>query len=63
LSTFISFPSRNTKPIRPDCPLPAGYPAVQPKETVPTSIVRGPDGAYYVGQLAGVPLTMLRIDP
>jgi hypothetical protein len=58
VSTFLSLPSRNTKPIRDDCPLPDGYPTVQPRETVPTSVVKGPDGAYYVGQLAGVPLTV-----
>jgi hypothetical protein len=58
LSTFLAMSSRNTKPIRDDCPLPEGYPTVQPRETVPTSVVKGPDGAYYIGQLAGVPLTV-----
>lgn len=60
LSVFASFASSQTKPVagRDDCPLPAGYPAVQPSDFVPTSIVRGPDGAYYIGQLTGFPLTM-----
>lgn len=28
-----------------------------PVQAVPTSVVRGPDGAYYVGQLTGFPFT------
>ncbi|WP_106397156.1 ScyD/ScyE family protein [Actinocorallia populi] len=47
--------------------LPEGFPADQapppgdcaegevPAESVPTSVVRGPDGAYYVGELTGFP--------
>jgi hypothetical protein len=31
--------------------LPAGFPA----DAVPTSVVQGPDGAYYISQLTGVP--------
>ena len=57
LATFLPMQSRYTMPRHEGCPVPAGYPAVQPKETVPTSIVKGPDGAYYIGQLAGVPIT------
>ena len=57
LSTFLPMQSRYTTPLHDGCPVPAGYPAVQPKETVPTSIVKGADGAYYIGQLAGVPIT------
>ena len=57
LSTFLPMQSRYTTPLHEGCPVPAGYPAVQPKETVPTSIVKGADGAYYIGQLAGVPIT------
>ena len=49
--------SRYTTPLHDGCPVPDGYPTVQPKETVPTSIVKGADGAYYIGQLAGVPIT------
>ncbi len=37
----------------PDFPVPPGTPI--PTQSVPTSIVRGPDGAYYVGQLTGFP--------
>jgi hypothetical protein len=33
--------------------LPAGTPI--PVQAVPTSVVKGPDGAYYVGQLTGFP--------
>jgi hypothetical protein len=57
LSTFLPMQSRYTLPRHEGCPVPDGYPAVQPKETVPTSIVKGADGAYYIGQLAGVPIT------
>jgi hypothetical protein len=57
LSTFAGFPSRYSEPTGPTCPvLPADYPATLPKETVPTSIALGPDGAYYVGHLAGFPV-------
>jgi sugar lactone lactonase YvrE len=39
-----------------------------PVEWVPTSVVVGPDGAYYVGQLTGGPFpiggaSVLRVDP
>ncbi|MFL5617798.1 MAG: ScyD/ScyE family protein [Gemmatimonadaceae bacterium] len=57
LSTFAAFPSRYSEPTGPACPaLPAGYPTTLPTETVPTSIAVGPDGAYYVGHLAGFPV-------
>ena len=59
LSTFAAFPSRYTTPQGPACPaLPANFPSALPSETVPTSIAIGPDGAYYVGQLAGFPLVV-----
>ena len=59
LSTFAAFPSRYSEPTGPACPaLPADYPVTLPKETVPTSIAVGPDGAYYVGHLAGFPLVV-----
>jgi hypothetical protein len=32
-----------------------GLPAVLEVQSVPTSVVRGPDGAYYVGELTGFP--------
>jgi glucose/arabinose dehydrogenase len=57
LSTFAAFPSRYSEPTGPACPvLPPDYPTTLPKETVPTSIAVGPDGAYYVGHLAGFPV-------
>jgi hypothetical protein len=37
----------------PGFPVPPGTPI--PTQSVPTSVVRGPDGAYYVGQLTGFP--------
>lgn len=59
LSTFAAFPSRYTEPTGPACPaLPADYPTTLPGETVPTSVAVGPDGAYYVGQLAGFPVVV-----
>lgn len=41
-------------------PAPAGTPGVRagtpvPMQAVPTSVVRGPDGAWYVGELTGFP--------
>jgi hypothetical protein len=57
LSTFAALPSRYSEPTGPACPvLPVDYPATLPTETVPTSIAVGPDGAYYVGHLAGFPV-------
>ena len=59
LSTFAALPSRYSTPNGPACPaLPADYPTTLPTETVPTSVVLGPDGAYYVGQLAGFPVVV-----
>lgn len=59
LSTFAAFQSRYSEPTGPACPvLPSGYPTTLPTETVPTSIAVGPDGAYYVGQLAGFPVVV-----
>jgi streptogramin lyase len=45
---------------------PAGTPI--PSQAVPTSVVVGPDGAYYVGELTGFPFTpetasVYRVDP
>jgi sugar lactone lactonase YvrE len=57
LSTFAAFTSRYTTPQGPQCPTVAtDFPSTVPRETVPTSVAVGPDGAYYVGQLAGFPL-------
>ena len=43
-------------PIRPDVPneLPFGPPFVD-MQAVPTAVVEGPDGAYYMSQLTGFP--------
>jgi hypothetical protein len=37
-------------------PVPAG-PPFNSAQAVPTSVAKGPDGAYYIGQLTGVPFT------
>jgi len=42
-------PALTTKPV-PDGP-PAGFPA----DAVPTEVVKGPDGAFYISQLTGFP--------
>lgn len=44
-------------PVRP-FPAPPGIPGLPPEiptQSVPTSVVKGPDGAYYVGELTGFP--------
>jgi len=51
LSTAAVFPSRLV-------PAPPGIPDLPPElpmDAVPTSVVQGPDGALYVGQLTGFP--------
>ena len=52
VSTIAVFPSQLV-----DAPPFLGLPPGTqiPAEAVPTSVVRGPDGAYYVGQLTGFP--------
>jgi hypothetical protein len=71
ISTVATFPDavrpvpELTCPAPPDFP-PAGTPI--PSQAVPTSVVVGPDGAYYVGQLTGFPFTpgearVFRVDP
>ncbi|MFC3386153.1 ScyD/ScyE family protein [Couchioplanes azureus] len=53
ISTVAVFP-RRTVPAPAGIPdLPAGTPV--PMQAVPTSAVRGPDGAWYVGELTGFP--------
>jgi len=51
ISLLAVFPSRSTVPPR---PTPGG---IALTDSVPTSVVVGPDGAYYVGELAGIPFT------
>ncbi|GAB3412554.1 ScyD/ScyE family protein [Flindersiella endophytica] len=52
VSTVATFPSRMV-----DAPPFLGLPPGTqiPMQPVPTSVVRGPDGAYYVGELTGFP--------
>jgi hypothetical protein len=49
ISLLAVFPSRSTTPPRPAAP------GVAPTDSVPTSVAVGPDGAYYVAELVGVP--------
>jgi len=51
ISLLGVFPSRKTTPPRPT----PGITALT--DSVPTSVAVGPDGAYYVGELAGIPFT------
>jgi hypothetical protein len=49
-------------------PLPFGPPIVDDMQAVPTAVVEGPDGAYYMSQLTGFPFpiggaNVYRIDP
>ena len=49
-------------------PNPFGRPATVDMQSVPTGIVEGPDGAYYMSQLTGFPFpvggaNVYRIDP
>ncbi len=52
ISTLAVFPAEIVD-IPPDFPIP--LPPQFPMEAVPNSLVKGPDGAYYVGQLNGFP--------
>jgi hypothetical protein len=51
ISVLAVFPPRLV-PAPPGIP---GLPPQIPMQAVPTSVVKGPDGAYYVGQLTGFP--------
>ena len=51
ISVVAVFPPRLV-PAPPGIP---DLPAELPMQAVPTSVVKGPDGAYYVGQLTGFP--------
>ena len=50
ISTLAVFPQRLVPP-----PGPPGQPPTFPMDAVPTAVVVGPDGAYYVSQLTGFP--------
>lgn len=52
ITTLAVFPDRQV-PAPPFLGMPPG--ATIPMQAVPTSVVQGPDGAYYVGQLTGFP--------
>jgi hypothetical protein len=49
LSTFVALPSKNSTGA-------TGCPAHEVRDFVPTSIAKGPDGAYYIGHLEGLPI-------
>ncbi|MGK5740056.1 ScyD/ScyE family protein [Micromonospora sp. URMC 103] len=71
INTVATFPDA----VRPvpalSCPAPPDFPPVGtpiPSQAVPTSVVVGPDGAFYVGQLTGFPFApgaarVFRVDP
>lgn len=65
ISLLATFPSRSSTPPRPSFALP---PNPQTTDAVPTTVVAGPDGAYYIGELTGLPFTngranIYRLDP
>ena len=65
ISLLANFHARGTSPPRPSF---APLPFDQFTDAVPTSVAVGPDGAYYVGELSGVPFTdtranVYRVDP
>jgi len=51
LSNFAVFSNNTTVP-GPGCP------SASTRDFVPTSVIRGPDGAYYMGHLNGLPIAM-----
>lgn len=54
LSLLATFPARGSSPPRPSfAPPPFGATT----DAVPTAVVVGPDGAYYISELTGVPFT------
>ncbi|ACZ31219.1 conserved hypothetical protein [Xylanimonas cellulosilytica DSM 15894] len=55
VSTLATFPHRLVD-APPELGLPPG--TQLPMDAVPTSVTRGPDGAYYVGQLTGFPFPL-----
>ena len=57
ISLLANFHARGTNPPRPSF---APLPFDQFTDAVPTSVAVGPDGAYYVAELSGVPFTDTR---
>jgi hypothetical protein len=63
ISVLATFPSRASTP-----PRPSGVTSPATSDAVPTTVVAGPDGAYYIGELTGMPFTnnranIYRLDP
>jgi hypothetical protein len=63
ISLLATFPSRSSIP-----PRPSGVTNPPTSDAVPTTVVKGPDGAYYIGELSGMPFTVgraniYRLDP
>ncbi len=56
VSTLAVFPNR-VVPVDPLVQAIFGLPPFFPAQAVPNSVVQGPDGAFYVGQLLGFPFT------
>jgi sugar lactone lactonase YvrE len=52
ISTVAVFPTRSSTPPHPSCTFP-GFPPIT--DSVPTAVAVGPDKAYYVGELTGLP--------
>ena len=68
LSLLATFPSRSSTPPRPSFAPPHKPPYLTTSDAVPTTVVAGPDGAYYIGELTGIPFTenranIYRLDP
>jgi hypothetical protein len=57
MSLLATFPSRGSDPPRPSFAPP---PFNATTDAVPTSVVVGPDGAYYISELTGIPFTQGR---
>jgi hypothetical protein len=56
ISVVAVFPTQ----VVPAPPIPPGLPPELEAQAVPTSVVKGPDGAFYVGQLTGFPFPVGR---
>jgi glucose/arabinose dehydrogenase len=71
VSTIAVLPTRDEPMPEVSCGLPPSFPPVgtpMPTKAVPSSVVLGPDGAYYIGRQTGFPGTpgassVVRVDP
>lgn len=63
ISTLAVFPPHMFEVPPEGLPFPGGPPpgAIIPIDAVPTSVVQGPDGAYYVGELASITTGMANV--